>query len=168
MTVFEYEIPSIDFRYLIDKRSDGLYLLKFQKWDDGKSWPWNFPADWIEADTETIVHLYQDIAEAKRDGNAFMIERAASECIEISNMKVVWYWKKESDARKLPVNNLIIYNERFEEIWNIKDFLERSEMCTGICVLDEETFSFQTFSCENIVMKILDGKVKCFHRTLTR
>ncbi len=35
--IYTYEIVNIEFRYVIELCENGLYSLKFQKWDDGKS-----------------------------------------------------------------------------------------------------------------------------------
>lgn len=166
--IYTYEIVNIEFRYVIELCENGLYSLKFQKWDDGKSVYWNFPPGWGDYDTESIIHIYESESDARRDGNIFMIERAAFETIDIGGYKVVWYWKDESDASKLPVDNLRIYNNKFDEVWNMKRVLNRSEMCTGIHCISEESFAFTTFSCENIVIQINDNEIKCVRKTLTR
>lgn len=121
--IYIYEIANIEFRYVIELCENGLYSLKFQKWDDGKSVYWNFPPGWGDYDTESIIHIYES----------------------------------ESGASKLPVDNLRIYNNKFDEVWNVKRVFNRSEMCIGIHCISEESFTFTTFSCENIVIQINDN-----------
>lgn len=154
--MFIYEIPNVQYRYTISREANGLYYLKYQKWDNGRSWNWKFPSGWADYNIGTSVHIYQAENDVQRDGNAFMLEKAAYKILDINEFKIVWYWKDEANAGKLPTDNLRIYDEQLQEIWNIKEFLNRSEMCTGIHSLSDNSFSFTTFMGENIVISVVE------------
>lgn len=137
------EIPSTEVRYVVEKRADA-YVLKLQKWDDGQGWNYQFPPGWGEYDCE--IHLYSDADAAKRTGNFYLVTHAKCKKYEIHDRIIVWYWNDgESRADKLPVDNLLMYDNDYNEVWSMREFLNRKEMCTGVSIDGDKSFWFQTF-----------------------
>lgn len=167
--IYECRIPHIIYGYSIEKSEDGLFYLTYEKWNEGKSWNMLFPPFWGEYRLDTAVHIYQNVDDAKRAGNNFLIDKAAYKTIEMESCKIVWYWiEDESNAAKSPFNNLMIYDDRDNEIWNINNFFHADEMCTGLRKISDHTFYFTTFMCEGITMKITEQEISCINKVLTR
>ncbi|MGN0387607.1 MAG: hypothetical protein ACI4ER_02245 [Suilimivivens sp.] len=168
MIVFEVHIPNIKYAYKIEELDNGLYSLIFQKWDDGRGgWNYNFPPGF--ADLHDGIHLYNELEKAKSDGNIFLISNAGHKILEIDTNKIVWFWNEgESNASKMPVNNLIIYNNSYQQIWKIDNFLGYDEMCTGISQKSKSTFYFCTFMGLGFTMEISGEKITCLKKTLIK
>jgi hypothetical protein len=127
---------------VIEDMRDGTYRLVLQNWDDGKGWNYNFPADWTDYDTN--LHLFANVESAKREGNAFLVTNAAQKTIELDEKTVAWFWKKEEPKMgKMPSDNLICYDDNYNEIWNLHAFFEREETCTSFSKSSDTSFSFQ-------------------------
>ncbi len=70
----------------------------------------------------------------------------------IGKYTLIWEFDfDESDVSKMQDNNLYI-----EGIWNIKDISPKDTLCTGVHIIDSETFSFTTFCGMKHVMKVKD------------
>ena len=83
---------------------------------------------------------------------------------KIADYVLMWDFDfNETDVSKQPCNNLYI-----EKIWNMKDAVGKDELCTGVTIIDENTFIFSTFMCINYKMKVVGDKVECIGTTLTR
>lgn len=165
MIEIDCRIANLKYGYIVETMDDGLYRLKYQKWDDGKSWNWNFPPCWAEYDNGASQHIYQYLEDAKRDGNAFMIQKAAYKVIDVGNTYVAWFWNdNESDISKQPINNLILYDERYQEVWNISEFFNASEMCTKVDLVDIDKIFFCTFSGLGNLLEIKNDEIKCIER----
>ena len=167
--VYDYKISNVKYGYLIEQADNGLFWLKYQVWDDGKSWNWNFPPGWAETDNGSSVHIYQYIEDAKRDGNAFLIQKAAHEAVKVGSMYVVWFWNEdESSVAKQPINNLKIYSSDYQEWWSISEFFRSDEMCTGLHKVDESRIYFYTFSGIGVTLEVKDGSISCLEKKLVR
>lgn len=165
----DYKILNIRYGYLIEQMMNGLFRLKYQVWDDGKSWNWNFPSGWCEIDNDSSVHVYKYIEDAQRDGNAFLIQKAAYEVLRIDNIYVVWFWNKnEGSVGKQPIDNLKIYSDDYQELWSISQFFGNDEMCTGLYKVDEHRVYFYTFSGIGVTLEINNEKINCVGKKLVK
>jgi hypothetical protein len=139
--------------------------LKCQQWNNGAGWNYQFSPSWVDYDTG--VHIYDDIMSARRAGNAFLINQSSCKIIEIQNKMVVWYWDfDESNAAEMPVDNLVIYDGEYNEVWDIHTFLGREEMCTGVGEVDNITIGFNTWCGIRFEIDIVTFEEK--KRTLTK
>ena len=165
----DYKLLNFKYGYLIEQMDNGLFQLKYQVWDDGKSWNWNFPPGWAGIDNDSSVHIYQYIEDAKRDGNAFLIQKAAHQVISIGKTYAVWFWNEnESLVAKQPINNLKIYSSDYQELWSISEFFGSDEMCSGLHKADESKIYFYTFSGIGVTLEVKDGNINCVEKKLVK
>ncbi len=145
--LFERTMKNMVYGYIIKQKNDQ-YLLEYKKWNDGIFNDMIFPSSWEAYDYHgTVLHIYDDIETAKRDGNIFLVEMSCCEILGLHERIVVKYWnEKESNIEKQPINNLYIYDDDFHEIWSMDVFLQREEVCTGVIQISEDVVQFSTFS----------------------
>ena len=141
------------YRYVAEKR-ESYYLLKLQRWqEESNGWGDRFPPGWVDWDSD--IHMYADLESAQRDGNRFLVKHAECKILQMENRNVVWFWNtSESNVAKQSADNLIIYDERFSEMWNLHTLLNRVEMCVGVSQIEKRTIRFTTFMGISYVMDV--------------
>lgn len=145
--LFERTMKNMDYGYTIEQKNNQ-YLLEYKKWSDGIFQDMIFPSSWETYDYQgTVLHIYDDLESAKRDGNIFLVEMSYCEILKLHDCIVVKYWRdNESNIANQPTNNLYIYDEDYHELWSMDGFLQREEVCTGILQISENVIRVSTSS----------------------
>lgn len=161
---FTREIGGLGYRYVAEKR-ESYYLLKLQRWqEESDGWGDRFPPGWVDWDSD--IHIYADLESAQRDGNRFLVEHAECKLLQMENRNVVWFWNtSESNVAKQPADNLVIYDESFSELWNLRTFLNRIELCVAVSQIDNRTIRFITFMGIAYVMDVYSFEILENHIT---
>ena len=83
----------------------------------------------------------------------------------VNGKKLVWDYDDTSniDASRLKVDNLYI-----DHIWNIKDTVGYTDVCVGVSILADDCFYFVTFCGLGFTMKVLENKVECIKKQITK
>ena len=160
---FTKEIKGLKHRYVAEKRAC-CYFLRLQQWEEERDgWGDRFPPGWADWDKDT--HIYADLESAQMDGNRFLVEHAECELLQMENRNVVWFRNRSSNAAQLPTDNLVIYDERFSELWNLRTFLNRVESCVEVNQVDKRTIRFVTFIGTAYVMDVYNFEILETHIT---
>ena len=82
----------------------------------------------------------------------------------VNRKKLVWdHDQTNNDASKMKDNNLYI-----DGIWNMKDSVGYTDTCVGVTQLTEDSFYFVTFCGLGFTMKVLEEKVECIKKQITK
>lgn len=161
---FTKEIGGLEYRYVAEKR-EGCYFLRLQRWqEESDGWGDRFPPGWVDWDED--IHIYADLESARRDGNRFLVEHAECKLLQMEDRNVVWFWNEsESNVAKQPIDNLIIYDESFSELWNLHTSLNRIELCVAVSQMEKRTIRFITFIGMSYVMDVYSFEILEKHIT---
>lgn len=82
----------------------------------------------------------------------------------INGKKLVWdHDQTNNDACKYKDNNLYI-----DGIWNMQDTVGYTDTCVSVTQLTEDSFYFVTFCGLGFTMKVLEEKVECIKKQITK